>query len=239
MTNDNNYNKSLERYFQHVIQFIISSEDSIMTRVEISREMVKHKICEDRQVSTILKYMVDRKYLAREKLLGSKRIGYVINEEILGKKKNSFVTIGLTKKGKPIFEHLTQTELNEEIKDMIKQYRKAIANKKSDMNKDDTLFYVCHCMLITLSLSWISRLLLTILGGAFSGAITKTALAQKNIHLFENFLESLCYNLSQKFSNEKYDQALSGIFLFFEALDLFEGDPEYSKKVIAPSSLIH
>ena len=162
MTDENNYNKSLERYFQHVIQFIISSEDSIMTRVEITREMVKHKICEDRQVSTILKYMVDRKYLAREKLLGSKRIGYVINEEILGKKKNSFVTIGLTKKGKTIFEHLTQTELNEEIKDIIKRYRETIANKKSDMNKDDTVFYVGHCMLFTLCLSWISRLLLKI-----------------------------------------------------------------------------
>ena len=238
MINDDNYNKSLDRYFQPVIQVIISSEHSIMTRVEISREMVRHKICENRQVSTILKYMVDRKYLAREKLLGSKRIGYVINEEILGKKRNSFVTIGLTKKGKPIFDYLTQTELNEEIKDMIKRYRKAIANKKSNMNKDDTLFYVCHCMLITINLSWISRLLLTIHGGGFSGAMTKTALAQKNIQLFENFLQSLCYNLSQKFENEKYDQVLSSILLFFEALDPFEGT-KYSRKLIEPSSLIH
>lgn len=237
MKKDQKPSYSLDKYFQTVIHFIISSDEGILLRSEISKLMKQHKICENRQVSSILKEMVDRNYLAREKLLGSKRIGYVINEEILGKKRDSFITIGLTKRGKPIFEHITQTELNQELKDMIKLYKRAIANKKSNMNKDDTLFYICHAMLITIDLSWISRLILTVHGGAFGGAIVKTTLVKKNIELFESFLDTLCYNLSQRFP-DKYDQALSSILLFFEALDPFEGT-EYSRKLIEPSSLIH
>ena len=238
MINEQKPNETLDKYFQPVIHFIVSSDKGIMLRSEIAVQMKKNKICENRQVSTILKYMVDMKYLARKKLLGSKRIGYIINEEIIGLGGESFVIGGFTKKGKIFFNTVTQLELNKRIKASFKKYRKTIGNKKSDINNDDELFYVAHSMLITFMLSWISRLQLSIYGRVFRGKVTKIALARKNIEILEKFLDSLCHNLREKYPNEKYSQALTGIVIFFETLDLFEGT-KYSRKIIEPFSLVH
>jgi len=238
MTNEQKPNETLDKYFQPVIHFIASSEKGIMLRSEIAVQMKKNKICENRQVSTILKYMVDMKYLDRKKLLGSKRIGYVINEEIIGLGGESFVIGGFTKKGKIIFNTVTQTQLNQRIKATFKKYRQTIGNKKSDINNDDELFYVAHTLLITFMLSWISRLLLPIHGGVFRNKVTKIDLARENIKLLEKFLKSLCHNLREKFPNEKYDQALAEIIIFFETLDMFP-KTKYSRRLIEPFSLIH
>jgi len=238
MTNEQKPNETLDKYFQHVIHCIASSDKGIMLRSEIAAKMKKNKICENRQVSKILKHMVDMKYLARKKVLGSKRIGYVINEEIIGLGGESFVIGGFTKTGKIIFNTVTQTALNQRIKATFKKYRKTIGNKKSDINNDDEIFYIAHTLLITFMLSWISRLHLTIHGGVFRGKVTKTNLARENIKLIEKFLDTLCHNFREKFPNEKYNQALSEIVIFFETLDMFPRT-KYSRRLIEPFSLIH
>jgi len=238
MKKEQEYSKSFERYFQPVIHIIISSDYGISTRKEIEVQMVYHGICKSRQVTKILDYMTSRNYLAREKIRGSKRFGYVINEEIIGEKNESFVTVGLTKRGKPIYDRMTQTELNQEFKNMIERYKKTIAKKKSEMNNNDVLFYVLHVTFITITLSWISRLILSIKSGLFHHKIGKITIANKNVEILEGFLETLCHNLKNKFPDEKYNMALSGIFYFFETLDPFERT-EYSRKTMEASSLIH
>lgn len=238
MKKDQKHEESFERYCPIVIQFIISSEEIIMTRKEIEDEMLKHKICKSRQVSKILEYMLGKNYLKQQKLLGSKRYGYVVNEEIISKENESFVTIGLTKTGKPIYDRITQTELRLEIKDMIKRYKKTIAKKKSDLHKDDELFYILHYTLLTVSLSWISRLLLAIHGGVFQNKIGKVTLAKKNIELFEEFMETLCWNFKERFPDGKYEFAIAGLLHFFERLDPYVGT-DFSRTKVPVSSLIH
>ena len=229
---------SLEKYFLPVFHFIALSEDGIMTRKEIEDQMVNHRICQSRQVTKILDAMISKKHLAREKILGYKPLGYVINEEIINIGNESFVTIGITKRGKPKVDRLTQTELNQEIKAMIKRYREMIGKKKSDMNKDDDLFYVTSVTLITISLSWISRLILTVQGGLFLEKRNKITLARKNMELLEDFLGILCYNLQKRFEGEKYATVLALLLHFFENLDPFVGTA-YSREKITVSSLIH
>jgi len=229
---------SLMKYYQAIIHSIVASDEGIRTRKEIEDYMVYHKICKSRQVTKILDAMVTAKHLDREKILGQKRYGYVIHEEIIGKKNESFVTIGVTKKGNPIRDRMTQTELTREFKEMVKRYRKIIGNKKSDLHKDDLLFYVVHVTLITVSLSWITRLILTVQGGVFGDKINKINLAHKNIEILQEFVNILCINLQNKFP-DTYDLALSGMLWFFENLDPFEGEPRYSRKSISASSLLH
>jgi len=229
---------SLEKYFLPVFHFIALSEDSISTRKEIEDHMVYHKICQSRQVTKILDDMISKKHLAREKIRGYKPLGYVINEEIVKDGNESFVTIGLTKRGKPKFDKLTQTELNQEIKDMIKRYRKAIGKKKSDMNKNDELFYIASITLITISLSWISRLILTVQGGFFADKTNKISLADTNLKLLVDFVKTLCSNLQERFQGDKYVTILSLLLHFFENLDPFVGT-KYSRATIPISSLIH
>jgi len=156
---------------------------------------------------------------------------------VLGKKRDSFITIGISKKGKPKFEHLTQTELNQEIKDMIKQYRKAMGKKKSLMNTNDEHFYIASVTLITLSLSWISQLILTVQAGLFGDKTNKIALAESNVRLLSDFLQTLCHNLHKRFQGEKYGTILSLLLHFFENSDAFAGT-KYSREKITVSSLI-
>jgi len=174
---------SLEKYFFAVFHFIALSEDGILTRKEIEVQMVNHGICQSRQVTKILDAMISKKHLARDKIRGYKPLGYVINEEIIKGGNESFITTGLTKRGKLKIEKITQTELNQEIKDAIKQYRKAIGKKKSLMNTNDDSFYITSITLITLSLSWISRLMLIVQAGMFGDKRIKIALAESNIRL--------------------------------------------------------
>ena len=228
---------SLEKYFLPVFHFLASSEDGIMTRKEIENQMVNHRICQSRQVTKILDAMITMKHLAREKIRGYKPLGYVINEEIIKGGNESFVTIGITKKGKPKFDKLTQTELNQEIKDMIKKYRKVIGKKKSVMNNDDDVFYIVSVTLITISLSWISRLVLTVKGGFFADQQKKIALARINIGLLEEFLGTMCINLQERFQGEKYITVMSLLLRFFENLDPFAGT-DFSREKVTVSSLI-
>jgi len=228
---------SLEKYFLPVFHFIALSEDGILTRKEIEDKMVNQKICQSRQVTKILDAMISKEHLDRDKIRGYKPLGYVINEEIIKGGNESFVTIGLTKKGKPKVDRLTQTELNKEIKDMIKKYRKEIGNKKSDMNNNDELFYIASVTLITLSLSWISRLVLTVQGGIFGTNSNKITLAGTNILLLEDFLAKICFNLHERFQGEKYGTILSLLMNYFENLDPFVGT-DFSREKITVSSLI-
>jgi len=237
MKNEQKSTIALEKYFLPVFHFVALSEDGISTRKEIENHMVNQGICQSRQVTKILDAMISKNHLDREKIRGQKRLGYVINEEIISKNNESFVTIGLTKKGNPKLDRLTQTELNELIKGVIKQYRRQIAKKKSKMNNSDELFYVVHVTFITLSLSWISRLTLSIHGGIFLNKENKIALAETNIKLFEQFVRLLLCNLQNRFTNEKYSLALLLLQRYFETLDPFEGT-KYSRKTMEASSLI-
>ena len=228
---------SLEKYFFAVFHFIALSEDGILTRKQIEDQMVNHRICQSRQVTKILDDMIYKKRLAREKIRGYKPLGYVIDEEIVKGGNESFVTIGLTKSGKPKVERLTQTEINQEIQDIIKLYRKTMGKKKSKMNNDDDHFYIASITLITLSLSWISRLMLIVQAGLFGDNRNKINLAEENVRLLGDFLQTLCHNLHERFQGEKYGIAISLLHHYFENLDPFVGT-EFSREKITVSSLI-
>ena len=228
---------SLEKYFFAVFHFIALSEYGILTRKEIENYMVNHKICQSRQVTKILDDMISKKRLAREKIIGYKPLGYVINEEIIKGGNESFIVTGVTKKGKPTIDKMTQTELNQEIKDMIKEYRKTMGKKKSRLNNDDDIFYVASVTLITLSLSWISQLMLTVQAGLFGDNRNKIVLAESNVRLLADFLETLCNNLHKRFQSEKYGTVLSLLLLYFQNLDPFIGT-KFSREKITVSSLM-
>ena len=228
---------SLEKYFFAVFHFIALSEYGILTRKEIENYMVNHKICQSRQVTKILDDMISKKRLAREKIIGYKPLGYVINEEIIKGGNESFIVTGVTKKGKPTIDKMTQTELNQEIKDMIKEYRKTMGKKKSRLNNDDDIFYVASVTLITLSLSWISQLMLTVQAGLFGDNRNKIVLAESNVRLLADFLETLCNNLHKRFQGEKYGTVLSLLLLYFQNLDPFIGT-KFSREKITVSSLM-
>jgi len=228
---------SLEKYFFSVFNFIALSDDGILTRKEIEDNMVNHRICQSRQVTKILDDMISKRRLARKKIRGYKPLGYVINEEIIKGGNESFITTGLTKRGKLKIDKITQRELNQEIKDVIKQYRKAIGKKKSLMNNDDDIFYIASITLITLSLSWISRLILIVQAGLFGDNRNKINLAELNIRLLGDFLRMLCYNLNERFQGEKYGTAISLLSRYFENLDVFAGS-DFSREKITISSLI-
>ena len=228
---------SLEKYFLAVFHFLALSEEGIMTRKDIEDKMVNNKICHSRQVTKILDAMISKKRLAREKILGYKPLGYVINEEIVKGGNESFIITGLTKKGKPKIDKLTQTELNQQIKDMIKQYRKTMGKKKSLMNNNDEHFYVASVSLIMLSLSWISQLMLTVQAGLFVDRMNKITLAESNVRLLADFLQTLCFNLNDRFQGEKYGTILSLLLNFIQNLDPFAGT-KYSREKITVDSLI-
>lgn len=229
---------SLEKYFLPVFHFIALSEEGILTRKDIEDQMVNHGICQSRQVTKILDDMISKKRLAREKIRGYKPLGYVINEEIIKGGNESFITTGLTKRGKLKIEKITQTELSQEIKDVIRQYRKAMGKKKSKMNNDDDHFYIASITLITLSLSWISRLMLIVQAGLFGDSRNKINLAEENVRLLGDFLRMLCYNLNERFRGEKYGIAIALLSRFFENLDFFAGT-DFSREKITVSSLMH
>ena len=227
---------SLEKHFHTVFQFISFSKNSVISRKEIENYMVTNKICKNRLLTDILESMVSRQYLVREKLKGSKRMGYAINEEIISKFNESYVTVGFKKNGLPIYDKMTQKELNKEIKDMNNRYRKIIGNKKSEIHTDHFLFYHTHIIFLTMSLSWISRLTLSICGGVFHDKEIKISLAKKNIELLETFIELLCIKTQEK-DPDNYVIFLTSMHNFFEHLDPFEGTP-YSTQIKEPSSLM-
>jgi len=228
---------SLEKYFLPVFHFIASSDYGILTRKEIEDNMVDNKICQSRQVTKILDDMISKKRLAREKIIGYKPLGYVINEEIVKGGNESFIATGLTKRGKIKIDKLTQTNLNQDIKDVIKRYRKAMGKKKSLMNTNDEHFYIASVTLITLSLSWISQLMLTVQAGLFGDRKNKIALAESNVRLLADFLQILCHNLNERFQGEKYGTILSILLNFIQHSDPFAGT-KYSREKITVYSLI-
>lgn len=227
---------SLEKYFPAIFHLIAFSENGVLSRKEIETMMINHNICGIRQVTNVLDIMVFKGHLVREKLKGQKRNGYAINEEIISKLNESYIISGVSKKGLPKYEKLTQRELNQEIKEVTKNYKKAIGNKKSEIHKDDVLFYVAHTTWITICLSWITRLTLSIDGGVFHDKINKISLARKNIELLENFIQLLCLKIREK-NPEAYDLFLTSMHNYFEYLDPFENTP-YSRITKEPSSLI-
>ncbi len=228
---------SLLKYFVPIFNLIAFSEYGVLTRIEIENYMVKSNVCKARQVSKILNAMTTKGHLVREKIIGQKRHGYAINEEIIaGKMNESYVTIGLKKNGMPIYEKLTQRELNQEIKDVMRNYKKVIGNKKSEIHKDLMLFYIAHTLLITLYLGWIARLTLSIHGGVFHSKVNKITLARNNITLLEDSIQLLLFKVKEK-NPEQYDLFLTSMHNYFEYLDPFENTP-YSRKVKKASSLI-
>jgi len=225
---------SLEKYFDGIFHLIAFSEDSILSKMELRNST--HQMISNRLLTNILKEMVSRDFLVREKLLGRKQKGYAINEEIsLGKMGESYTITGSTKKGLPIYTKMTQRELNREIKEVMRNYKKAIRNKKSQIHQDDKLFFVAHTTWVSICLSWISRLTLSIDGGVLQGE-TKIGLARKNILLLENFIQELCFRIQEK-RPDGYDLFLTTMHNFFEYLDPFADTP-YSRVTKEPSSLI-
>lgn len=236
MKNEQKTDISLEKYFSGILHFVTFSENSVISRKEIENYLIKNEICKNRLVTDILESMVSRQYLVREKLKGSKRMGYAINEEIISKSNESYFTTGVKKNGFPIYKKITQKELNKEIKHMISEYRKIIGNKKSEIHTDNVLFYLAHTTFLTLSLSWISRLILSIHGGVFHDKEMKISLARKNIELLETFIKSICVHTREK-DPDNYDMFLTSMLNFFEYLDPYEGTP-YSTMTKEPSSLM-
>ena len=228
--------KSLEKYFPSVFHLIAFSENSVLSRKEIETQMVNYNICGIRQVTDILSSMVTQGHLVRERLKGMKREGYAINEEFISKKAESYIISGLTKKGIPKYTHLTQKELNQDIKLVMKNYKKNVGNKKHSLHKDDVLFFVVHTIFITMALSWIARLTLSIRGGIFHYKVNKITLARKNIELLEEWIELLCFKIQEK-RPEGYDLFLTSMHNYFETLDGFADTP-YSKFAKKASALI-
>jgi len=230
---------SLEKYFQGIFHLIAFSEDSILSKMELRSST--HRMVSNRLLTNILKEMVTRGYLTRERLIGRKQKGYAINEEIsLGKMGESYTITGVTKKGIPKYTKMTQRELNQEIKEVRRNYRKIIGNKKSEINANTdeglTLFYVAHTTWVTICLSWIARLTLSIDGGVFAEKETKIGLARKNIELLENFIHDLCFHIQKK-KPDNYDYFLTTMHNYLEYLDPFHDTP-FSRVTKEPSSLI-
>jgi len=227
--------KSLEKYFNPIFHNIALSEDGRLTKGELKAST--HNMVSPRLLTNILKEMITRGYLTRNKIKGKR--GYTINEEISrGKMGESYATIDVTKKGLPIYEKITQTELARDIKAEMKNYKRKIGNKKHEMNqptKDSlTIFFLYHTKWITMCLSWITRLTLSIDGGVFQNRETKIGLARKNILLLETFIELLCTKIQER-NPESYDLFLTGMINYYEGLDPF-ADTQYARPVIEPSS---
>lgn len=212
---------SLEKYYQHILQAITYSENSNLTREEIANYMVSNNICKDRLVTDILKSLVIRGTLVRRKIRGQQRKGYTVNEEIISDMNESYFTSGVTKKGLPIYEKMTQTELLKNLKQMRKNYRKGISDKKSDMNTNLELFFVVHMKLLTMCLGWISRLTLSIHGGVFHKSESKIFLARKNIEILQEFIGFMLIKIQEK-NPDNYDLFLTSLHSYYEFLDPLE-----------------
>ena len=227
---------SLDKYFIIILNQITFSEDFILSREKISQYMIKNKICGDRLVSDILDSMQTKGYLIRKKLKGKKTLGYTINEEIISSVNESYTTVGVTKKGLPIYDKMTQQELMREFKGFMRRYRNNIANKKSAIHESFESFFITHTMFLTICLSWISRLNLSIYGGIFMNAEKKIYLAQSNIELLGEFIRILLQNMKEK-NPDGYEMFLTSMHHYFEFLDPFENTP-YSRQSKEASSLI-
>ncbi len=228
---------SLEKYYQTILQIITWSENPVVSRDEIETMMVNNLVCSKRLVTDILKALVTNGTLVRQRIRGQKRNGYVINEEIIaGKMNESYVTVDVTKKGISIYDKLTQTELQREMKGVIRRYKKAIGNKKSDINNNLELFFVIHTYFLTLCLGWIARLTLSIHGGVFHDKGNKIFLARKNIEMLQNFIGFMLMKVQEK-NPDNYDLFLTSMHNYFEYLDPFE-NTKYSRKSKKVSSLI-
>jgi len=235
MKKEQKSNKSLEKYFNAIFHNIAFSKHGILTKGEL--KALTQNMVSSRLLTNILKEMITRGYLIREKLKGKK--GYVINEEISrGKMGESYVTIGMTKKKLPIYEKITQRQLNQDIKDEMKHYKRKITNKKEDMNQptEDGLktFFIYHTKWITMCLSWVTRLTLSIDSGVFQDKEKKIGLARKNILLIETFIELLCTKIQER-NPENYDLFLTSMHNYYESLDPFADTP-YARPVIESSS---
>ncbi len=227
---------SLEKYYQPILQVITFSENPVLSREEISNYMVSNNICKDRLVTDIIKSLVTRGTLIRKRIKGQKRLGYIINEEIIGDMNESYTTSGVTKKGLPIYTKITQSELLKELKSVRRNYKKNIGDKKSEINNNLEIFFVVHMTLLTLSLSWISRLTLSIYGGVFHEKENKIFLARKNIELLQGFIGFMLMKVQQK-NPDNYDLFLTSMMHYFEYLDPFE-NTKYSRTNNPPSSIV-
>ena len=79
--------------------------------------------------------------------------------------------------------------------------------------------------------------MLTVQAGFFGDNRNKITLAESNIRLLGDFLQTLCYNLNQRFQGEKYATIISLLLHYFENLDPFTGT-DFSREKITVSSLI-
>jgi hypothetical protein len=228
--------KSLEKYYPAILQVITYSENQVVSRDEIESHMVKNSLCSKRLVTDILKALVTRETLVREKIRGKKRLGYTINEEIISKMNESFVTTGVTKKGLPIHDKITQKELSQEMKGVIRRYKKNIGNKKSEVNNNLELFFVIHTYFLTLCLGWIARLTLSIHGGVFHQKTNKIFLARKNIEMLQGFIGLMLLKVQEK-NPDNYDLFLTSMHNFFEYLDPFAGS-KWSRETMKAEKLI-
>lgn len=229
---------SLQKYFNTIFHLIAFSKDSILSKMEL--RVSTNRMISNRLLTNVLKEMVTKGYLTREKLKGRKQKGYAIKEEIsLGKMGESYTITGATKKGIPKYTKITQRELNREIKNVMRNYRKIIGNKKSEINAETKdgliLFFVAHTTWVTISLSWIARLTLSIDGFVLQGE-TKVGLARKNIELLEIFINTLCSKIQER-KPDGYDYFLTTMHNYFEYLDPFANTP-YSRVTKHPDSLI-
>jgi len=236
MKKDQKSTISLEKYYPAILNVITWSQNPVLSREEISQYMVSKNICQDRLVTDILKALVTRGTLIRGKIKGQKRLGYTVNEEIISDMNESYFTSGVTKKGIPIYTKKTQSELQKDLKEIRRNYRKQIVNKKSDINSNLELFFVVHTSLLTLCLSWIARLTLSIHGGVFHEKENKIFLARRNIEMLQEFIGLMLQKVQEK-NPDNYDLFLTSMHNYFEYLDPFE-NTKYSRTTENGSSIV-
>jgi len=230
--------KSLEKYFGGIFREIALSKDNRLSKNEL--KIITQNMISTSLLTNILKEMIDREYLIRKRVKGKK--GYVANEEISrGKMGESYVTIGITKKKLPIYEKITQTELSQDFKKEMKNYKRKISNKKHEMNQPTKeglkIFFIYHMKWVTICLSWITRLTLSIDGRVFQDNERKEGLARNNILLLEVFIELLCSKIQERNPNN-YHEFLTFMHNLYEHLDPFS-DSEYARPEMKPSSSTH
>ena len=130
MKNNSEIRKSLYGYFDSVTNLIMFSPEGNLYRKEIEDKLLLFGICNSpRQVTDILKAMTQEEILDRAKKKRSKRLGYIVKEEIISNMNESYYT-DVDKKGKPIYIKLTQKQLKKKFVEMIRTYHKGMKKNK-------------------------------------------------------------------------------------------------------------
>jgi len=225
--------KSISDYYQTFFTIIAVSKDGIARTKDLQSYATNNEICEKRYVNDILKKMEELGIVKKTRVIGMRKLeGWTINE----KQTNNEVWVTLEdKKGKIFLNKLTQKQLLKSIKEEITDYKKMIGNKKSELHDNEISFAFYHMQKITMMMSWIARLTIARNSGLLLDDVIKITLAKDNIALLEDFIRTMFINCQKHYPQERYDEFLTSMMIYFEQLDPFEGS-KYSRQSLISSS---